>query len=105
MPMSPTHHNARRLRDGLETQKTIKIDPNDPRILYYREFFSNLAKKHKEVIFLDIYPSVCDDAGNCLVEIDGAPVYHDNNHINYTASRKILDLLPPEQLAPFTQKK
>ncbi|GAL23258.1 O-antigen acetylase [Vibrio maritimus] len=47
MPMSPTHHNARRLRDGLETQKTIKIDPNDPRILYYREFFLTLQKNIK----------------------------------------------------------
>ncbi len=55
------------------------------------ELIDTLAAKYHQVMVLDVRSIICED-GKCRTDMDGIPLYMDNNHLNAVASAMIGDL-------------
>lgn len=61
-----------------------------------RAFFDELKREFPEVVWVDPSKLMCD-AEKCVTQIDGVPLYKDDEHLNIVGSR----LLAEEWLARF----
>ncbi|MFC3646766.1 acyltransferase family protein [Planctobacterium marinum] len=57
-------------------------------------FFSTLAKKYENVLWIDPKNKMCDQIKDrCIIQIDEVPIYRDNNHLSAVGSQKLGTLL------------
>lgn len=65
------------------------------------DVFSTVAARHKNVIFVNPNPILCPESeALCLSEINGVPLYRDDNHLSAVGSAELAPLFADE-LGPF----
>ena len=58
----------------------------ESRFSYAVSMVNDLQKKHPKLITIDLSSIICPD-NQCLSQIDGIPLYHDNGHLNDNGPR------------------
>lgn len=46
------------------------------------EIVADLQNTHPKLLTINLYDALCDDT-DCVVEVDGKPLYYDDDHLNY----------------------
>lgn len=63
----------------------------ETRQAYANTVIAEMNAKYSQLIVIDVNELICRD-GQCLSEVDGIPLYKDNDHLNAEGSRKLFEL-------------
>jgi hypothetical protein len=95
----------RHLRMGQSDRSDCQIDVEDQDLhtksREIKKIFSELKEKYPTIRQIDIQSIQCLE-GKCITEIDGLPLYDDNNHINGYGSAKLGEIYRQRFGTPFS---
>lgn len=75
-------------RFGTDQSCKYPREMHDDKFEGWIDFVANLKNEFPRVTFIDPAAVLCTD-DYCYAELDGLPIYHDGNHLNYIGSQEI----------------
>jgi hypothetical protein len=75
-------------RFGLANDCTLDIERHRAYFRNWDVLVKRLAAKHPKLVVIDPTKVMCDEKA-CFTEINGTPLYKDDDHLNYNGSELI----------------